>query len=352
MSAINLNNYEAYLLDFSEGKLSEETQVELEMFLMQHSALGIDLNELALVPLDSEKISFNPKQNLKKTYSDLISENQFIAYIENITDEADKSHIEKSCALNPQLQAELDLYKHTIYQADRSIVFSNKASLKRKPKVIWLNLNASQFAAAACVVIILSAWFFWPVSNNVEATIQLAKNDPLNSSRPTHLSVLNKTPKSAVNKTVSCDNLPLNAVANAAKKPNQKTQPKIINTSSNQTVKTSVVENNIASTPIENSNHVLPETATTNQPQPSITATKKITNHIIEVISESQDELVAENAGKKKKGIWSVAGKALKNLNQLGVKSVNGEEENTKNNTAYALTLGGLSITHTSAANL
>ena len=34
MHKINIHNYEAYLLDFSEGNLTGELQVELELFLI------------------------------------------------------------------------------------------------------------------------------------------------------------------------------------------------------------------------------------------------------------------------------------------------------------------------------
>ena len=44
MQTITIDNYEAYLLDFSEGNLSDDLQVELELFLIQHPELEIDLS--------------------------------------------------------------------------------------------------------------------------------------------------------------------------------------------------------------------------------------------------------------------------------------------------------------------
>ena len=44
MSQINIHNYEAYLLDFSEGNLTDELQMELELFLIQHPELDINLS--------------------------------------------------------------------------------------------------------------------------------------------------------------------------------------------------------------------------------------------------------------------------------------------------------------------
>jgi hypothetical protein len=57
-------------------------------------------------------------------------------------------------------------------------------------------------------------------------------------------------------------------------------------------------------------------------------------------------KLVTANPDKKKKGIWAAASRALKNLNHAGVKTVNGDNKEKPITSAYALTLGGVSITH------
>jgi len=44
MGQINIHNYEAYLLDFSEGNFTNELQVELELFLIQHPEIDINLS--------------------------------------------------------------------------------------------------------------------------------------------------------------------------------------------------------------------------------------------------------------------------------------------------------------------
>ena len=72
----------------------------------------------------------------------------------------------------------------------------------------------------------------------------------------------------------------------------------------------------------------------------------KQNNTVVQVITENDDEPFVANNEKKKKGIWAAASKALKNLNHVGVKSVNGDENDNKEESSYALTLGGVSITH------
>ena len=76
-STINIENYEAFLLDYMEGNLSTEDFVALQMFAAQHPHLNIDLNDLELVELETEKINFSEKENLKKPLVD--DELKFIA---------------------------------------------------------------------------------------------------------------------------------------------------------------------------------------------------------------------------------------------------------------------------------
>ena len=96
---INIENYEAFLLDYMEGNLSTEDTVALQMFAAQHPHLNIDLNDLELVELNAEEISFNAKENLKKP---LLSDEQFVAYVENDLSAEEKQNIEKSFFIDPK----------------------------------------------------------------------------------------------------------------------------------------------------------------------------------------------------------------------------------------------------------
>ena len=77
MHKIDIHNYEAYLLDYSEGNLTGELQVELELFLIQHPELEINLDELSLVSLENEAASFSNKNSLKKSEADVIGINDY-----------------------------------------------------------------------------------------------------------------------------------------------------------------------------------------------------------------------------------------------------------------------------------
>lgn len=341
MNQINLNNYEAYLLDFSEGNLSEEMQLELELFLIQHPELGVDLNELSLINIELESVSFHWKKQLKKTESKLVSETQFINYIEGLSNNEEKLHIENSCASNPKLHKELVIFNHTIAQPDLSIVYKNKARLKRQTKVIWFNLNTTRFAAAASVLLVLGLFFLWPPSKITDSKTELAKHDSATKSNSKEIS-------------------PDQSIKIASKDQINDLNEKIVKEKRGPIVNRSYVSNNealIAHTntfnPIENN---VPQVISIDNKTPHIEEklvlnTNEVNSDaqntkVIATVTEQDEETPTEVSSKKKKGIWSIAEKALKNLNTLGVKSVNGETDDKENSETYALTLGGLSITH------
>ncbi len=343
MSKITIDNYEAYLLDLSEGTLPGEMQIELELFLIQHPELNIDLSELAMFTVDTEEITFSGKQHLKKTEQQLVPEEQFIAYIENQLPLNERTAIEKSCAANPALSKELALFTKTIAAPDTSIVFENKASLKRKPKVIWFNFSATQFAAAASVLFLIGLFVLWPKSddhtlpnNTLAEKHSQQKTNPLINTGQGSVKVASSQPTTVLKKEIAANN------------PTSAKQPAAIGSPTNNTI-TETPVNNV--TPAPNNINEKNNVALTNpviQPdkeekQTTLLALNSKTT--VDVITESDDEDAPVDAPKKK-GIWSLAKRTLKNLNNAGVKSVNGDEEESKDNTTYALTLGKIQITH------
>ena len=345
MSKINIHNYEAYLLDLAEGSLSGEMQIELELFLIQHPELKMDISELTLFTLDTEDISFSGKQHLKKMEKELVSEEQFIAYIEDQLPLNERTELEKSCASNPILAKELNLYTKTIAAADASVVFENKESLKRKPKVIWFNFSATQFAAAASVAFLIGLFLLWPKSGDttLNSNNNLAENKTQTDSSP----LKNTTSKTGVPETTISSTVSLNqAFTNPVHSGNNKQVAiNAVPNASNTVRHSSEIINQDKKDSLSNfANHnAVIETIKQENEQPlfaSLTKTK------VDVITESDDEETPPT--EKKKGLWAMAKTTLKNLNTIGVKSVNGAEDETKDNTTYALTLGKLQITHKS----
>lgn len=334
MEQINIHNYEAYLLDFSEGNLTHELQMELELFLIQHPEIDINLSELSLIALDDEAITYSNKSSLKKTEGDLISETQFIAYIENQLPENEKIELEKSCSVNPSLSNDLALFKKTIAVADSSIIYENKNELKRKPKVIWFDFSVIRYAAAVCVLFLIGLFFLWPSENTTHSTIASKENTE----------VLNNKKDPVLQNTIAITN------PNNQTKDITKAQNNIIKQRSN--LLANDLTHNKTENPVEKDSSKQSPPIITNhieEPRIALQTTKEeqsSKNTIVQVITENDEDVAVATSEKKKTGIWAAASRALKNLNHAGVKSVNGNEEERKSESSYALTLGGVSITH------
>jgi hypothetical protein len=345
MSKITIDNYEAYMLDLWEGNLSGEKQVELELFLIQHPELKTDLTELPLFTVEAEAPVFKAKNSLKRSEDDLVSEHRFIAYIENQLPLNERLDLEKSCAANPSLANELNLYKKTIATADAAVVYEPKHELKRKPKIIWFNFSATQFAAAASVLFLIGLFILWPKpgEDHLNHTNALAQNK---TEKHTNPSTKNNTHGSDVVK----ENVLPSAISghphsNTANSANEQTTVAV---ASAQSDTTTPQENNGPDPGVQPGQdpmaNVNPSIQNNNKEENNTTLLASNTKTTVDVITESDDEDAPETP--KKKGIWGLAKRTLKNLNTVGVKSVDGAEEQNSDNTTYALTLGNIKITH------
>lgn len=341
MEKIDIHNYEAYLLDYSEGNLTDESQMELELFLIQHPELDINLSELSLVSLKEERVSFLNKSNLKKSETDLVSETQFIAYIEKQLPPNEMADLEKSCSINPLLSKELALYQKTIAQADESVVYPNKQTLKRKPKVIWLDFSVIKYSAAACVLFLVGLFFFFSNKEVANHTNDLAdvkkdeaiiKKDIKNKGIETSIAAHNNHMATKSN---------LNAGVASKKSTQLQAGNNYHTVTKNEIAEIDTLkETKINLSPID---PIKAETLIASNTAP---VAKQKNNSVVQVITETDDEPMIADIDKKKTGIWAAASRALKNLNHVGVKSVNGNEREDKAKSSYALTLGDISITH------
>lgn len=126
---ININNYEAFLIDYMEGRLDSAEILQLKVFCDQNN---IDFEELTedLPVLDSPDITFEEKECLLKSET---------APFDDMDD--------NQCKLEP----------------DTSIVFKDKESLKKKAIILPLY---AKIAAAAAVIILLFGLFWLPKNEN------------------------------------------------------------------------------------------------------------------------------------------------------------------------------------------
>ncbi len=343
MNGINQHNYEAYLLDSMEGRISAEQQVELDMFMALHPELAIDLDGLAEMTFAPQQAVFPDKEILKKTGAELVSGEQFIGYIEQQLSPEEKLHVEEHCAANPALAKELELYKKTVALADTSIVFEDKERLKRRPKVIPFHFRAASFAAAASVAVLLLLYVLWPANTADPVSNSYAMRNIRKASGKVRDTVHATAPQPSVNDQTS---LPEHQREHAALKPSPAPEKLMAyNQQTNTATPTSTTDltkpdtlSNLANTKQKLKEQAAPD------PKEQVLIASASRKTTVDVITENDGEEPTES--QKKSGFWAMAGKTLKGLNKAGVKTVNGEEENNRDNATYALTLGKLNITH------
>lgn len=155
---VNTKNYEVWIIDYFDGKLNASETAELMTFLDLHPELKEDFELFDPTPVDTEKVYFPNKADLKKVpviVSAKINEENyeeyFIAFYENDLDESEDKNLQAFLAINPQLKEEFELHGSLLLQADKTIVYEQKDNLhkKRRVAVYWWS------GTAAAMIVIL-----------------------------------------------------------------------------------------------------------------------------------------------------------------------------------------------------
>ncbi len=164
---INRNNYEAYLLDLVEGKLSAEELRKVREFLVFNPDCGELLNDTEPWLLKTEAVSFRGKELLKKHLpetNEMITDRNFdlfsIARLEgDLTPEQESAH-ETMVAENDLRQEEWTAWQNTRLPVG-PVLYPGKQGLLRRKKgnsrILWLSL------VSAAAVIALLFFIFKPV---------------------------------------------------------------------------------------------------------------------------------------------------------------------------------------------
>lgn len=171
MNIINRNNYEEYFLLYTDDELNAAEKRAVEEFVEQHPDLKIELEMLQQSILHAEPVVFHDKDLLLKNSSQVINETNyeeyFVLYGDDELNNEQKDSVEQFVYRNPIHQAEFELIQKARLQADRHIVFPDKAILYRSEEedekvfvIRWWKI-----AAAAAVLIFLSGLGWYMVSD-------------------------------------------------------------------------------------------------------------------------------------------------------------------------------------------
>jgi hypothetical protein len=145
---IDISNYEAWMLDSMEGRLSNDEELQLQDFLAAHPELNEDMelfSDLSLSPVD---LTLPNKESLK------MPEEQELLIISALESGSD------GLEFSGEDFKEFQRYQQTILEADLAIVFPDKESLKQKERTPIIPMWVSRLAIAASLIGVVLTLFF------------------------------------------------------------------------------------------------------------------------------------------------------------------------------------------------
>lgn len=155
---IDRNNYEVWMIDYFDSKLSAAEKAGLMAFIEENPDIKAEFEQFETVVPEPEDVEFAEKKELKKPgvrttqhIDEVNYEDFFTGYYENDLDESMRKEVLEFVALNPTFKDEFEFHSQLFSKADVDVAYDDKASLKRRPvvPVYWM------VSSAAAVVIIL-----------------------------------------------------------------------------------------------------------------------------------------------------------------------------------------------------
>lgn len=155
---INADNYEAFLLDYLEGRLDASEIRELRAFCLMQ---GFDWEEMTedLPAMEPEAIVFDKRLLFQEEIvplGDLNEDNfesRFVAYHEGLLDETEAFRVDAFVRQNPSLAADFRLFGMSKLQPNEDIVYERKESLLKSGKNMPWYVKAVSVAAAVALLL-------------------------------------------------------------------------------------------------------------------------------------------------------------------------------------------------------
>lgn len=155
MSLITKNNYEAFLLDYVEENLSPELTAELMLFLEQNPELKDDLVDFEIHTLTPNFETKFDQSSLKKEIHTVDYEALMIAEVEGVNSEENSALLNAYLKENSHHQKDFKNYQKTKLVAP-TVLFENKAALKKKGGIVIPVFWKYSSAAAAIILVLWS----------------------------------------------------------------------------------------------------------------------------------------------------------------------------------------------------
>jgi len=203
---INTTNYEIYILDYYEGRLTKSEAKELFSFLAIHPDIKAEFDNFEIISLkDATSIKYEFKESLKKTSASSAAiinttnyKEFFIAAHEGDLNEIQKKQLGIFLNQHPSLNNDYHLFQIAKLTADQTIVFRNKRQLKKffiftpiSKKLIYQTVS---IAASLLIFAGISVYLFTPDSTlNKDITAFNNNNKTFKNSSLKHDNKINES---------------------------------------------------------------------------------------------------------------------------------------------------------------
>jgi hypothetical protein len=158
---ITRDNYELFLVDYWDNKLSPTEMTAVDAFLSENPDIESEMNganEMILAPLD---ITFDSKKNLQSNLMETaeLEESQQlpVAELEGDLDETQRLRLAELKKVDASLVQQAKIYAHTILRPDFSIKYKQKGKIKKQTISLYWAYGAA--AALAAVALMISGVF-------------------------------------------------------------------------------------------------------------------------------------------------------------------------------------------------
>ena len=325
MEHISIFNYEAFYLDFLEGNLNEEETALFLAFMEAHPELRLEDESLVSVELETISLGAQFKDGLKQvsfseTPISLSNVEQFlIAETEGQLASDKLAELKMFVAANPSLLKSQKLYAATHLKADLSLVYADKAGLKRK-KVVVLWPYVSLALAASLTALMFYVYY----SGN-----QMVQNGPANvivkmdsttvtpkeriNKEKTNLDQLNQTQQTNTNDFVAQSNPTIDQKDQTPIKQNRPTQIDRLNIKGLKTLKNKnpdleIIERNSADLAVQTVHNQSNDVAYMGF-QDMKNPIKPITSRLADAVKQEVDFRTAKTTNKQSGGFFLKIGK-------------------------------------------
>lgn len=163
---INPENYESYFLDYIEGRLSADDEIEIMAFLRNHPGLKEELEQYRELKLDPAETMIPQKDLLKKSLSgdvmitpDTLDEFS-IAYLEKDLSDIKRNEFLQYLDSHPEERQRFESYRKTYLKPLREFTYKHKAGLKHFTIMGWHRKAFLPYISAAASIIIIVGMFF------------------------------------------------------------------------------------------------------------------------------------------------------------------------------------------------